>query len=164
MLSSLLLSSSVIAPHALVVAAGIDALVPSDDTTVKEVPFAVADKFVVTLDTLALLVAILLSIVSKSTACVTVIWPSLVFSALVANLFVVDASLISSASKTTAPVCPFTLSTGTVGIVGLFCINASLAVFVSNQLACTFTSAPVAIPDNLVFSASVKAFVFALLS
>jgi len=44
-----------------------------------------------------------------------------------------------------------------LGIVGLLRITASPEVALKSD--CTFTSAPVAIPDSFVFSASVKALV-----
>ena len=43
--------------------------------------------------------------------------------------------------------------------VGLFKINESAVVFVSVKFACTFTSAPLAIPFSFVRSKSVKSFV-----
>ena len=52
----MVLSSSVIAPQADVVAAGIEASVPSEEATVREVPSAEALRLVVTLLTLAVLV------------------------------------------------------------------------------------------------------------
>ena len=48
---NLVLSSSVIAPQAEVVAAGIEAFVPSEELITKEVPLAVVDRFVVTFST-----------------------------------------------------------------------------------------------------------------